>query len=105
MIAMFLSGALYGLAGGFSVYGTYYATIKEFSSGLGWNGLAAALIARFRPALIIPAAIFFAWINAGARMAMQFSDVTLEIASVVQGLILLLATSRVLLNLFTRRSR
>jgi simple sugar transport system permease protein len=102
MLAMFLSGAFYGLAGGFSVFGTYYATIKEFSSGLGWNGLAAALIARFRPILIIPAAIFFAWIGAGARMAMQFSDVTLEMASIVQGLILLLATSRVLLNLFRK---
>jgi simple sugar transport system permease protein len=102
MYAMFLSGALYGLAGGFSVYGTYYATIKEFSSGLGWNGLAAALIARFRPVLIVPAAVFFAWIGSGARMAMQFSDVTLEMASVVQGVILLLATSQVLLNIFKR---
>jgi simple sugar transport system permease protein len=105
MIAMFLSGALYGLAGGLSVYGTYHATIKEFSSGMGWNGLAAALVAQFHPALIVPAAIFFAWISAGARMAMQFSDVTLEIASIVQGLILLLATSQVLLNLFKRRTR
>jgi simple sugar transport system permease protein len=105
MLAMFLSGAFYGLAGGFSVYGTYYATIKEFSSGLGWNGLAAALIARFRPVLIIPAAIFFAWIGAGARMAMQFSDVTLEIASIAQGVILLLATSQALLNLFRRSPR
>jgi simple sugar transport system permease protein len=104
MLAMFLSGALYGLAGGISVYGTYHATIKEFSSGLGWNGLAAALIARFRPALIIPAAVFFAWIGAGARMAMQFSDVTLEMASVVQGVILLLATSRTLLDIFKRSS-
>jgi simple sugar transport system permease protein len=102
MCAMFLSGAFYGLAGGFSVYGTYYATIKEFSSGLGWNGLATALIARFRPVLIIPAAVFFAWIGAGARMAMQFSDVTLEMASIVQGVILLLATSQVLLNIFKR---
>jgi simple sugar transport system permease protein len=105
MLSMFLSGALYGLAGGFSVYGTYYATIKEFSSGLGWNSLAAALIARFRPVLLIPAAVFFAWIGAGARIAMQFSDVTLELASVVQGLILLLATSQVLLNLFKRGPR
>jgi simple sugar transport system permease protein len=105
MLAMFLSGAFYGLAGGLSVYGTYYATIKEFSSGMGWNSLAAAIIARFRPALLIPSAIFFAWIGAGARLAMQFSDVTLELASIVQGAILLLATSQVVLNLFKRRPR
>jgi simple sugar transport system permease protein len=103
--AMWLSGAFYGLAGGLAVYGAYHATIKEFSSGMGWNGLAAAIIARFRPALLIPSAIFFAWIGAGARLAMQFSDVTLELASVVQGAVLLLATSQVLLNLFKRRPR
>jgi simple sugar transport system permease protein len=103
MLAMFLSGAFYGLAGGLSIYGTYYATIKEFSTGLGWNGLAVALIARFRPGLIIPAAIFFAWIGAGGRIAMQFSDVTLEMASIVQGAILFLATSQVLLDLFKKR--
>jgi simple sugar transport system permease protein len=103
MLAMFLSGAFYGLAGGLTIYGTYYATIKEFSSGLGWNSLAVALIARFRPGLVIPAAIFFAWIGSGARIAMQFSDVTLEIASIVQGAILFLVTSQVLLNLFNKR--
>jgi simple sugar transport system permease protein len=103
MLAMFLSGAFYGLAGGMAIYGTYYATIKEFSGGLGWNGLAVALIARFRPGLIIPAAIFFAWIGAGARIAMQFSDVTLELASIVQGAILFLATSQVLLDLFKKQ--
>jgi simple sugar transport system permease protein len=99
MLAMFLSGAFYGLAGGLAVYGTYYATIKEFSSGLGWNGLAVALISRFQPILIIPAAIFFSWIGSGARIAMQLSDVTLELASIVQGAVLLLVTSRVLLDL------
>ncbi|MDR0998390.1 MAG: ABC transporter permease, partial [Treponema sp.] len=40
ILAMFLSGALYGLGGGVAVYGTYYATVKGFSAGMGWNGLA-----------------------------------------------------------------
>ncbi|MDR1319730.1 MAG: ABC transporter permease, partial [Treponema sp.] len=62
VLAMFLSGALYGLAGGLAVFGTYYGTVKEFSSGLGWNGLAVALIARFYPPAVIPAALFFSWI-------------------------------------------
>jgi simple sugar transport system permease protein len=104
-IAMFLSGALYGLAGGIAVFGTYYATIKEFSAGLGWNGLAAALIAGFYPPAIIPASIFFAWITSGARIAMQNSDITYEIASIVQAVILFLITSLVLRNLFARKGR
>jgi simple sugar transport system permease protein len=100
---MFISGALYGLGGGMAVYGTYYAAVKEFSSGMGWNSLAVALIARSRPALVIPAAIFFAWIGSGARLAMQFSDVTFELASIVQSVIFFLVSSAALRNLFAAR--
>ncbi|GHT66235.1 ABC transporter permease [Spirochaetia bacterium] len=104
VLAMFLSGAFYGMAGGLAVYGTYYSTVKEFSSGMGWNGLAVALIARFSPVAVIPAAIFFAWIGSGARIAMQNSDVTFEIASIVQGAVFFLVTSQVLRNVFKKRS-
>jgi simple sugar transport system permease protein len=96
ILAMFLSGALYGLGGGLAIYGTYYSAMKEFSAGIGWNSIAVALIARTRPALVIPAALFFAWIGSGARMAMQFSDVTVEIASIAQSMVFFLVTSAVL---------
>ena len=102
-LAMFISGGLYGLGGGLAVLGSYHAAIKEFSAGMGWNGLAVALIARSRPQAILPAAIFFAWIGAGSRMAMQFSDVTYEIASIVQSVIFFLVTSLTLRNLFNTR--
>ncbi len=103
VLAMFLSGALYGLAGGLSVTGTYYATVKEFSAGLGWNGLAVALIARFYPPAIIPAALFFAWIGSGARIAMQNSDITFEVASIAQAFVFFLATSMSLRSAFARK--
>jgi simple sugar transport system permease protein len=99
---MFLSGALYGIAGGMAVYGTYYTVMKEFSAGLGWNGLAVALIARSRPGAVIPAAIFFSWIGSGARLAMQFSDVNSELASIVQAVVFLLASSLSLREVFSR---
>ena len=105
VVAMFLSGALYGLAGGLCVLGTYYAAIKEFSAGLGWNGLAAALIAGFYPPAIIPASLFLAWISSGARIAMQNSDVSFELASIVQSIIFLLATSAVLRNVFSQKEK
>jgi simple sugar transport system permease protein len=105
VLAMFLSGALYGLAGGLCVFGSYYGTVKEFSAGLGWNGLAVALVAGFNPLAIIPAGVFFAWISSGARIAMQNSDVTFEIASIVQSVIFFLATSMVLRNLFNRKEK
>ncbi|MDR2402795.1 MAG: ABC transporter permease [Spirochaetaceae bacterium] len=102
VLSMFLSGALYGLGGGMAIFGTYYGTIKEFSSGMGWNGLAVALIARSSPGGVIPAAIFFAWIGSGVRMAMQFSDVTIELASIVQSVVFFLVTSRTIQGLFRK---
>jgi len=100
---LFLSGAFYGLGGGMAIFGTYYACMKEFSVGMGWNGLAVALIARFRPAAVIPAALFFAYIESGARNAMLHSDVTFEIASIVQAVVFFLVTSSVLQQVGKKR--
>jgi len=100
VLAMGLSGGFYGLSGFFLIFGTHHAVIKEFSAGLGWNGLAVALIARFYPPAVLPSALFFAWINAGARSAMQNTGVTFEAASIVQSVIFFLATSMVIVNNF-----
>ncbi len=105
VLPMFLSGFLYGLGGGFAVYGTYFATIKGFSAGMGWNGLAVALIAKSKPSAVIPAALFFAYIEAGARSAMLHSDVTFEIAAIVQSIVFFLISSEVLLTLFEKKRR
>jgi len=98
VLAMFYSGAMYGLAGALSVFGTYYSAINGFSSGFGWNGLAAALIAGFNPTAVLPASLFFSWIISGAKTAMQNSDITFEIAMVVQSVIFFLATSAFLVS-------
>jgi len=105
VLAMAISGGFYGLAGSLSVLGTYYATIKEFSAGLGWNGLAVALIAGFYPPAVIPAALFFAWLGAGARIAMQNTGLTPEVASIVQSLVFFLSTSLLIKNFFARKGR
>jgi riboflavin transport system permease protein len=103
--AMALSGGFYGLAGSMAVMGTYHSVIKEFSSGLGWNGLAVALISGFYPAAVIPSALFFAWIQAGARIAMQNTGLTYEVASIVQAVIFFISTSLVIRNIYSRRRK
>ena len=60
---------------------------------MGWNALAVALIARYRPWAIVPAALFFAYLEAGSRNAMLHSDVTFEIISIVQAVIFFFITS------------
>ncbi|MCL2763735.1 MAG: ABC transporter permease [Treponema sp.] len=105
VIAMTISGFLYGLAGSFAVFGTHYAVIKEFSAGLGWSGLTAALIAGFSPLAVIPGALFLAWINSGARIAMQNTGLTFEIAYIVQAVIFFFSTSLVLKNIIAKKRK
>jgi len=95
VLAMTMSGALYGLAGSIVVLGTHHAVIKEFSAGLGWSGLTVALFAYFSPAAVIPCALFLAWINTGARFAMYNTGLTYEIVYMVQAVIFILSASMI----------
>ncbi len=94
VLPMLLSGALHGLAGGLSILGTYQRCIKGFSAGMGWNGIAVALIARNHPLGVLPAALFFAYLEAGARAAMLQADVTFELAAIAQSVIFYLITAQ-----------
>jgi len=105
VIAMAMSGALYGLAGSIAVLGTHYAVIKEFSAGLGWSGLTVALIAGFSPIAVIPCSLFLAWTETGARIAMQNTGITYEISYIIQAVIFFLSTSLVVKNIFERKRK
>lgn len=93
-LPMFVSGALHGAGGALAVFGTYHACLKGFHIGMGWNGLAVALLAGYNPLLVIPAAVFYSWIESGARLAMQSSDVSSQIASIIQATLFFFITCR-----------
>jgi simple sugar transport system permease protein len=94
--ALAFSGSLHGLTGFFSVAGTYGLCHRGFPSGLGWNAIAVALIARNNPLAIIPAALAYAWLAAGSEAALLSSGINFETAAFVQALVLLLVTMRYL---------
>ncbi|MFO7850797.1 MAG: ABC transporter permease [Spirochaetia bacterium] len=95
IIPMGLSGALYGLAGGFYVIGTQYAAIQGFTSGIGWNGIAVALVARTHPLFTLPAAMLFAFIEVGSQNATVVGDFSSELGSIVRATVLFLITLRI----------
>jgi riboflavin transport system permease protein len=95
LIPMGLSGAFYGLAGGIYVVSTQYAALQGFTSGIGWSGIAVALVARNSPLLTIPAAMLFAFIESGSRNAAVVGDFSFELESVVRAAVLLLITIRI----------
>lgn len=105
VLPMILSGALHGLGGGLAVTGTHYMALKEFTFGVGWNGIAVALIAKNHPLGVIPAALFFAYLDAGAKAAMLHSDVTFEIAAIIQSVIFYLVTAQAIFSFVKYRQR
>ncbi len=105
VLPMIMSGALHGLGGGLAVMGTYHLALKEFTFGVGWNGIAVALIAKNHPLGVIPAALFFAYLEAGAKAAMLHSDVTFEIAAVIQSIIFYLVTAQAIFSFVRYRWR
>ena len=105
IVPMALSGGLHGLAGGLSVLGTYHLCIQGFSAGLGWNGIAVALIGRNHPFGVVPAALFYAYLEAGAKAATLYAGVPYEVVTVIQSVIFYLITAQGLFHFLSRMKR
>ena len=105
VLPMVISGALHGLGGGLMILGTYRAGIQGYSFGMGWNGIAVALLAKNNPLGVIPAALLFAYLGAGANAAMLNGDITFEIATVAQSFIFYFVTAQALYGIARARRR
>ncbi len=104
-LPMALSGLMHGAAGVILVLGVHHRSIAGFSGGLGWNGIAVALIARNHPLLLIPAAIFFAFLESGARAAVLQNQTTWELGSIVQAVVFLFVTADIAVRRRRRLTR
>lgn len=87
--AMVVAGALAGLAGVNEVLGFRYRFLDNFSGGVGFLGIAVALLGRATPFGVVVAALLFGAISAAALEIDLFTDVPREVALVVQAAILL----------------
>jgi len=104
VLAMFLSGGLAGLGGIVDILGTQ-GRMLAFMSGFGWDGISIAMIARNKPVLTVFVALFFAFLQKGAENASLFSDISPDIAQIIQAAILFLVTGEALFDLVKRRRK
>ena len=90
VLVMAVSGALAGIAGAAEVSGgsTGYLTPGSFS-GIGFDSIAIALLARANPFGVIPAAFLWGSLLAGAPTMQLREDVSRDLVVIVQALILL----------------
>lgn len=95
LVSAFVSGALSALAGLVSVLGTHFAVIKEFSSGIGFSAITVCLIAKNNPLFIILSAIFFAYIEAGAKASTINTSTSFEMAILIEAIIFIIITTNI----------
>jgi general nucleoside transport system permease protein len=88
MLAMSLSGALAGMAGGNEVLGVNYNLAMAFSSGYGFDSIAIALIGRSHPLGVVLAALLFGALRAGATNMQLNAHIPIDIISIVQAMVL-----------------
>jgi len=100
--AMAMSGAFAGLVATNEVLGFRYRFLDNFSGGIGFLGIAVALLGRNSPLGVLLAALLFGVLNTGALEIDVFTDVPRELILVIQAVTIVLV---VVANEIVRRRR
>jgi ABC-type uncharacterized transport system permease subunit len=90
-VALLLSGAVAGLAGGVEISGVSYALFQNLSPGYGFTGIAVALLAGLHPAGVVVSGILFGALEAGAGAMQRDAGVPAVAVYVVQAIVIIVA--------------
>ena len=88
LLALFLAGALGGLAGAFMLQGEQYSLKGRFSSGYGFDGLVVGLLARGSVPGVIASALLFGFLRSGGINMELAAGIPSAIVMVIQGIII-----------------
>jgi simple sugar transport system permease protein len=89
IFAMALSGALAGLAGTIEITSVQFNMQPAFFSGLGFDAIAVALLARSNPRSMIAAGLLWGSLLAGAGLMQVRADISIDLVKIIQALIIM----------------
>jgi simple sugar transport system permease protein len=98
VVTMALSGALAGLAGALEVVALNYYHTAGFSVGYGFDSIAVALLGRSDPFGVIPSALLFGGLAAGASRMQFLSQIPIDIIKLIQALVLIFVAAPALIR-------
>ncbi|MGB9767795.1 MULTISPECIES: ABC transporter permease [Dictyoglomus] len=106
-VSMLISGALAGLASINDVLGYRYRFLDNFTHGMGFTGIAVALLGKNHPAGIVFSAFLFGALDRMAIGMDVFTHIPREIISVLQAVIILtiVVSNEVLIRFLKRRRK
>jgi simple sugar transport system permease protein len=87
--SMLLSGAVAGLVGLPELLGKTYTYDLSFPAGLGFTGIAIALVGRNSPVGVAVAALLFAYLDVASNPLQILANVAPEVVKIMQGIIVL----------------
>jgi simple sugar transport system permease protein len=90
ILAMVISGALAGVAGFTEVNGIHHRLLDNFSRGVGFDGIAAALLGSVTPLGVFASSILLGMLQTGASAMQRGVGVPANIVSIIQALIIIL---------------
>ena len=101
--AMLLSGALAGLAGCLLVASVFGRLVEVVSNGYGFDGIAIAVLGQFSPIGVFLSSILFGTLHTGSLYMEMFVGIPSEIISVLQGVMILIIASPLIIKRWFRR--
>lgn len=104
ILAMVISGAFAGLGGAMEALGTFeYASVKGGFTGIGFDGIAVALLGANTPLGVIFGATLFGSLKYGALNMPNEAGIPVEIVSIVIAIIIFFVASGYVIRLFIER--
>lgn len=88
LTTMLISGAIAGLIGMSDLFGFFHAYTLDFPAGLGFDGIAVALVGLNHPVGIAIAAMVFSWVDRAAQI-LDLEGVPKEVIIITKGVIIL----------------
>ncbi|HNZ09224.1 MAG TPA: ABC transporter permease [Bacillota bacterium] len=92
--AMFISGALAGLAGAVQIMGIQFKFLDIFAfQGYGLDGIAVALVGKSHPLGVLPSALLFGILQRGSQTMQMLAGVPKETIGIMQGVIIIIVAA------------
>ena len=88
LLALMVSGALGGLAGGIEVSAVTHRLYERFSPGWGFTAIAVGLLGRLSPTGVVVAAVFFGALDAGSNAMQRVAGVSSVLGSLIQATVI-----------------
>lgn len=104
VLAMALAGLLGGLAGAAEVVGVNYYHSPSFNTGYGFDAIAVALLGKAHPAGVVPAALLFGALRAGAPRMQFLSQIPADIIQIIQAVVLLFVAAEYAVRWVSQRA-